>query len=222
MILWWRDSVFLVIFPAQTPTASIHSFAKVPALKSPCHSDVFLISEEEPSLTCMGIVERIQTSAQRLSFSMLLRPTVCRAQTFLDKLLQNRGGGGAQYCWKVRNQKYLKKQKWVLLRTLSKALLFDFCKSANIYTTIDPLISKAKPFPSFSVIEVRLLDRISNIFSFKRTILILLRHWRMEVRVLAFLWWGPLPGSVIVEDQGQFVKRRPVMLCWTAEELHDE
>lgn len=92
-------------------------------------------------------------------------------------------------------------------------------KSTNLYTSIDPLIYKAKPFPCFSVFVVRQWDRISNIFSFRSTILILLHQWRMEVRVLAFLWWAPLPGSVIVEDQGQLVKRSPVMLCWTAEEL---
>lgn len=88
----------LMIFQAQTRTASIHSVAKVPAHKSPCHFDVLLISEEKLSLTCMRIVKRIQTSAQRLCFSMLLLPAQsvsyrndtfkgCRAQTFLSAWL---------------------------------------------------------------------------------------------------------------------------------------
>lgn len=114
---------FPMIFQAQTRTASIHSFAKVPALKSPCHSDVLLISQE-PCLACMRIVEGIQTSAQRLRFSMLARPAQSaglKPSCQFDKLLQ-------RYCWKVRNQKYLKKQKWVLLRTLSN---FKYSKAPS-------------------------------------------------------------------------------------------
>lgn len=239
----WSSGEGFCLFPCSLSWYSRH--------RHPPHQSIHL-------QRCLRIVKRIQTSAQRLGVSMRLGSAQsvsfwndtfkgCGAQTVLSVWLiiaESWGkGGGAQYCWKCcRNQKYLKKQKWVLLRTLSKALLFDFCwwllsitkllagplccprlcisvpfKSTNIYKTIDPLFYKPKPFSSFCVIVVRQLDRISNIFSFKRTILILLSDWRMEV--LAFLFWGPLPGSVIGEDQGQFVKRRPVMLCWTAEEL---
>lgn len=137
----------------------------------------------------------LYASAQSVSYS---NDTFkgCWAQTFLSvwQIIAESCGGEQNTVANVETKNInLKKQDWVLLRTFKyyktpswATVLYSFMHLCSLLVdqrlhNIHALFYKPKPFPSFSVIVVRQLDRMSSIFSFKCTIWILLRDWRMEL-----------------------------------------